>query len=728
MAGFYSVAQEKLNYELWLDQLYVVRERGVIEGGEKELSISLDLIPYGIHSVSFRVQGSDGTWGAPATKYFFHPEETSAKNFECWIDGMQALAQKGTLDGPEKLFELPLAMIPAGFHSVSFRVQDNKGNWGAPATRYFMFAPSGTEVAGYEYWLDDLHGLAYSGEIGPEGMEAQIDLSIIPVGFHRVNCRLKDSNGNWGPTAVRYFFNGEEVQFNYDGRYLSMATTVPDADINYVKGTPEEAADGEVTVYDGTPIDVEGLGAFTAWTGERGSLICTDESVFDVPGYGLEDKAVLAVPGVLASCYEWNEGRIPDARFSVEGSLDASDYEWINTQRKLLHLDLTDVTSDSIPAGAFHSTLRSLVLPSGIKNISGNIFRRKQSNLCALKWTSTNPIPPGMLDSLINRNLLLYVDDASLATNVYPRSLYPIHLVAAGVSIGIDFNVQDWFYCPEEFIAKQVVLDRYFYKETGINGECAGWETILIPFDVQNVVDNRYDDELFLDMIPFGVNPEEERLRYWLYAPTISGWERATAIKANEPYLIAMPKNELYYGPFNVGGFVSFSASNAVVHATPDEIIRDFTGGRKLVGNYDGFDMSPEEYEKVLGINPDTVEIDGKSYRPGSVFVPCHNYYGYHIIVHPFEAYMLAEGEQALRKMEIFTSSEVEDVLADMEMEVWTENGGIRIKAGFTARVDVFDMTGRRVAVADVKAGEVCRVDGLAPGIYIAANRKVLLK
>lgn len=516
----------------------------------------------------------------------------------------------------------------------------------------------------------------------------------------------------------------ESPSVTYNGRFLTINTSDDNCLIKY----SFDPNDSEGILYD-APVDLDGkLGIVRAWCQRIDDGVDSNPTELNILGYGGDSRAITSEPGVLASCYEWNGGRIPDTRFSVEGSLDASDYEWINTQRKLLHLDLTDVTSDSIPAGAFHSTLRSLVLPSGIKNISGNFFRRKQSNLCALKWTSTNPIPAGMLDSLINRNLLLYVDDASLATNVYSRSPYDIHLVAAGVSDGGYFNHQDCFYCPEEFIAKQVVLDRYFYKETGINGECAGWETIMIPFDVQNVVDNRYDDELFLDMIPFGVNPEEERLRYWLYAPTVSGWERATAIKANEPYLIAMPKNELYYGPFNVGGFVSFSASNAVVHATPDEIIRDFTVGRKLVGNYEGFDMSPEEYEKVLGINHGTVEIDGKSYRPGSVFVPCHNHYGYHIEVRPFEAYMLAEGEQALRKMEIFSSSEVEDVLADMEMEVWTENGGIRIKAGFTARINVFDMTGRRVAVADVKAGEVCRVDGLAPGIYIAANRKVLLK
>lgn len=717
MAGFYSVAQEKLNYELWLDQLYVVRERGVIEGGEKELSISLDLIPYGIHSVSFRVQGSDGTWGAPATKYFFHPEETSAKNFECWIDGMQALAQKGTLDGPEKLFELPLAMIPAGFHSVSFRVQDNKGNWGAPATRYFMFAPSGTEVAGYEYWLDDLHGLAYSGEIGPEGMEAQIDLSIIPVGFHRVNCRLKDSNGNWGPTAVRYFFNGEEVQFNYDGRYLSMATTVPDADINYVKGTPEEAADGEVTVYDGTPIDVEGLGAFTAWTGERGSLICTDESVFDVPGYGLEDKAVLAVPGVLASCYEWNGGRMDGKRFSVAGPLDASDYEWLNTRTSSEHLDLSEVTGDSIPDGALAPEwVKSIVLPSDVKGMSGKIFKTSGApfntnvTLCALKWTSSEPIPTGMLDSLGNRNMLLYVADASLAADV---SDHEHNLVAGGVAESLQLY-GGHFYCPEEFVAKEASYYRYNNWETGIDGECSGWKTIVVPYDVQRVEHSKGD------LTPFGVNPEMELLRYWLYEPTTSGWERATAIRANEPYLIAMPNNDVYYEPFNVGGNVWFKATNAVVAVTPDEISRDFTGGRKLVGVYEGMASAEDRF----GINQDTVEVAGVTYRPGSVFIsqvdkgisPAS----------PFEAYLL--GGSTTRAMEIFTSSEVEAVLTDMEMKVWTENGGIRIQAGFTARVDVFDMTGRRVAVADVKAGEVCRVDGLAPGIYIAANRKVLLK
>lgn len=710
VAGFYSVAQEKLNYELWLDQLYMVREKGVIEGGEKELSISLDLIPYGIHSVSFRIQDTDGTWSAPATKYFMHTEETTAAKFEYWIDGMYALAQRGTLDGTEKLFELSLSLIPSGFHSISFRVQDSKGNWGAPATRYFMFTPPGAHVAGYEYWLDDLHSFAFSGEIGQEGMEAMIDLSVIPSGFHRVNYRLKDSDGNWGAPAVHYFFNGEEVQFSYDGRYLSMSTTVPDAEINYRKVTPGETDDSGVKVYDGTPFDVEGLGSFTAWTGDIGSLDSTSESIFDVNGYGVEGRATVAVPGMLESCYEWNGGTIPVKHFSVEGSLDASDYGWLSGRDNVTHLDLADVTDGTIPAGALAcGNLQSLVLPSGIKEITGNIFKSRH-NLCALRWTSANPIPEGVLDSLNNPNMLLYVDEASLAKNVAGHSH---NLVVNGNAETLTLHDGYHFYCPEAFTAKEASYLRYFDKETGIDGGCAGWETIILPFDVRTV------SHVKGDLMPFGVNPEEEQLRYWLYAPTASGWERATSITANEPYLIAMPNNEAYYNPFNVGGNVTFKATDAVVVATPDELGRDFTESRMLVGSYTGVAPSPE----ILGVNQETVDVAGVSYRPGSVFI---SLYDRSVSpASPFEAYVNAG--QKLRKMDIFKTSEVEELMADMEMQVWTENGGICIQAGFSARVNIFDTTGRLVKIANVKAGDVCRIDGLAPGIYIVGRNKVII-
>lgn len=501
----------------------------------------------------------------------------------------------------------------------------------------------------------------------------------------------------------------------YDGRYLHMHTDSDKYEIRFSIGSGNLGG-----MFPGGEIDVEGqLGTAIAWAVDYDSKTESEPAVMEIYGYGNESMAVTSVPGVLASCYEWNGGRMDGKRFSVAGPLDASDYAWLNTHVSAYHLDLSEVTGDSIPDGALAPEwVKSIVLPSDVKGMSGKIFKTSGApfntnvTLCALKWTSSNPIPVGMLDSLGNSNMLLYVDNESLARNVADHGHT---LVVAGVAESLQLNGAH-FYCPEEFVAKEASYYRYNNWETGIDGECAGWKTIVVPYDVQRVEHSKGD------LTPFGVNTDMELLRYWLYEPTTSGWERATSIRANEPYLIAMPNNEVYYEPFNVGGNVWFKATNAVVAVTPDEISRDFAGGRKLVGVYEGMASAEDRF----GINHDTVEVGGVTYRPGSVFIsqvdkgisPAS----------PFEAYMLSGGESMIRPMAIFTSSEVEAVLADMEMKVWTENGGIRIQAGFTARVDIFDMTGRRVAVADVKAGEVCCVDGLAPGIYIAANRKVLLK
>lgn len=513
-------------------------------------------------------------------------------------------------------------------------------------------------------------------------------------------------------------FNKPAPLISYDGRFLKInSDTIEDV----VPDRIMYSFDGEEsysTSYYG-PVDLKGkLGTIRAWTCDYNHATSNSEvATKQIYGYGNQSMAVTSVPGVLASCYEWNGGRMDGKRFSVAGPLDASDYEWLNTHVSAYHLDLSEVTGNSIPDGALAPEwVKSIVLPSDVKGMSGKIFKTSgapfntNATLCALKWTSSEPIPTGMLDSLGNRNMLLYVADASLAADV---SDHEHNLVAGGVAESLQLNGAH-FYCPEEFVAKEASYYRYNNWETGIDGECAGWKTIVVPYDVQRVEHSKGD------LTPFGVNTEMELLRYWLYEPTTSGWERAVAIRANEPYLIAMPNNEVYYEPFNVGGNVWFKATNAVVAVTPDEISRDFAGGRKLVGVYEGMASAEDRF----GINHDTVEVGGVTYRPGSVFIsqvdkgisPAS----------PFEAYLL--GGSTTRAMEIFKSSEVEAVLADMEMKVWTENGGIRIQAGFTARVDIFDMTGRRVAVADVKAGEVCCVDGLAPGIYIAANRKVLLK
>lgn len=489
----------------------------------------------------------------------------------------------------------------------------------------------------------------------------------------------------------------------YNGRFLSIDSGDPAAVVRYnIDSDSDPAADG--IEYDGTPIDVGGLVTVKAVAIKSG--YGNSETVtLPVKGYGTEEKAMTAEPGVLASCYEWNGGGISAGNYSVAGALDESDFGWLCKQTSVRHLDLSGVTDTVLPDKALAMPeLVSVVMPSALR-IADNVFG-SVSGLCAIDWTSEEAVHSGLVEGVGNANLLLYVGNPALAESVRGKVA---NIVSGLHAEKITLTEGNPFYCPKEFTAGEISYSREFTKQTGIDGDCAGWETIALPFDVETVTHAKGE------LKPFSVNPETEQLRYWLYAPDVYEWQRAERIEAYRPYLIAMPDNPAYYEPFNVGGTVTFSAKNATVAATPENLGFDFKGSRRLHASFSKMAAGAG----VLSVNDETYESGGVSYAPGSQFVAGVR------DVRPFEAYLTAE--RSLLRASIFSRSEVEDLMADMEMKVWSEGNAICILSGFSAKIRIYDTTGQLVRIADVKAGETCRIDDLNAGIYIVGNFKLLL-
>lgn len=505
------------------------------------------------------------------------------------------------------------------------------------------------------------------------------------------------------------------VNFTYDGRYLKMESGEPDGKIRYWIDDPVER---NPIMYDGTPIDlaeIEATSAFTIFA----KVTKQGYSDSETRSYRVEyvggdfGDAWTSANGQLNRCFEWNGGNVPGDYLMVSGYLGTEDYSWICTQTGVRFLNISSVYDST--STAYVNTLHDgalalpnlvwVAIPRDLETCGDRVFG-DDSRLCAIITPELTGFPENLIKNVDNPNLIVYNNTRqNFSDEVKSRIIE----VRGSGSENVVIHDGYPFHCPIPFLAHKVSYTREFTKQTGINGDCAGWETIALPFDVETVIHTKGE------LAPFSVRPDEEQLRFWLYAPDAYDWQRADRIKAYEPYLIAMPNNPAYYEPFNIGGAVTFSASNANMEATPSNIERGFKGNRKMHATFFGEAAAPG----VLAVNDDIFTQNGVSYVPGSNFVSGER------DVRPFEAYVTAE--KSLTRMAIFTRSEVEELMGDMDVKIWNEGKTICILSGFTAKMKVYDTVGQLVRIADVRAGETTRIDDLNAGIYIVAGRKILI-
>ncbi len=223
-----------------------------------------------------------------------------------------------------------------------------------------------------------------------------------------------------------------------------------------------------------------------------------------------------------------------------------------------------------------------------------------------------------------NPNFLLYVISADYA----PSGIK--NVIVNGTADNITLTEADGgndFYCPKAFAARSIGYTHNYGMITGV-GECRGWETIALPFNVQKIVHSEKGQ-----VVPFAVWQKGETQRpFWLYELTGNGWKEAGAIKAYTPYVISMPNNELYYESSCLNGQVTFSAENVAVEATNSHQVS--YNGKTFVPNFSVRESNGYVY--ALNVKNDWAAYNG-SLTEGSHFVQNLR------TVHPFEAYMTTE-------------------------------------------------------------------------------------
>ena len=179
--------------------------------------------------------------------------------------------------------------------------------------------------------------------------------------------------------------------------------------------------------------------------------------------------------------------------------------------------------------------------------------------ITAIVWNSSAALTNSDLQGLDNPNLLIYVNEQSLAPQ--NRNNVVVNGLAMNVVLSDTGSDNCDFYAPQTFTAEMITYSREFKQATQV-GVCRGWETISLPFMVQTIA--HADNGV---ITPFGVDTSNKH--FWLRQLSTNGLVSATKIEANLPYLISMPNDEKNYAKeYILKGLVTFSAQNAVVPKT----------------------------------------------------------------------------------------------------------------------------------------------------------------
>lgn len=173
------------------------------------------------------------------------------------------------------------------------------------------------------------------------------------------------------------------------------------------------------------------------------------------------------------------------------------------------------------------------------------------------------------MDGVTNKNCLFYIEESQKPTSS-SYSTYGRNLVVDGVAENMVVNGDYLFYAPEAFTAEQISYKRTFTVGNTGNGD--GWQTIMLPFSVNNVKCNGKNKRWF-------TSATDTRCHFWLMELTDATdealtFDYATTFEAGKPYIIAVPgKNtEKWADSWDLTNKeMSFNGLNVIVPVTTIE-------------------------------------------------------------------------------------------------------------------------------------------------------------
>lgn len=195
-----AYAKSIAKYQYWIDEISSIQEGTVSGNSFTEMIPTEGLLP-GSHFLSVRFQDDSGIWSVPQS-YLFFKDRTQKKpansitRCEYWIDDISNKKEGIVRDG---IFaaQLDMAELKPGVHYLSFRAQDDLGQWSSVSTRTFFKereAHADNRINGYQYWFNDNIGDAITVSLplptDSYELDTQLDLSNLTTELTRDNLRV----------------------------------------------------------------------------------------------------------------------------------------------------------------------------------------------------------------------------------------------------------------------------------------------------------------------------------------------------------------------------------------------------------------------------------------------------------------------------------------------------------------------------------------------------------
>ncbi len=378
---------------------------------------------------------------------------------------------------------------------------------------------------------------------------------------------------------------------------------------------------------------------------------------------------------------EWDRDKIEDEMMKLRHAVSEIEEEWKKESSEATYENLT------LTVGGANTMATALEIVGGRAEVTKDI--------AAIVWNSTEPLTKSDLEGFDNPNMLIFVNEASMA----PEGVENVVIDGKAKSIVLvdADSINNNFYVPQEFTAESISYTREF-KQTTQKDVSRGWEGICLPFTVQ-----AYTHEDHGAIAPFRNDASD--FHFWLHQMTEDGMAIATNIEANMPYIISMPNNISYPATYNQAGKVTFSAKDVVIPVSAPVMIHLSDGSIGIGGVYNSL-------PKMEGFYALNVGDDFDGYPEGSVFV--NNYR----TIRPFEVYSYHARHNARTLTRTISVSslfgggdgstgilDVMDKQESDEVKVYSING-ILLKKGNRSEV----------------------MNSLPKGLYIIGNQKIMVK
>ncbi|MBR4926129.1 MAG: hypothetical protein IKZ61_10325 [Prevotella sp.] len=208
-------------------------------------TIDISSLEPGLHSLSVRVQDTEGLWSSQVAKYFIKPFANNSESpngiaqHQYWIDGnLQTAITSGSKPQP-----IAISSLTPGLHTFTVRVQDLTGVWSSQVAKCFIVPYKETsvgnkEIVQHQYWIDG----KIEARVTKNSSIDIIDIEPLSTGLHSFTVRVKDNTGVWSSQVAKYFIvpyketsvdDKEIVQHQYwiDGNLNAIVSSETQPDI-----------------------------------------------------------------------------------------------------------------------------------------------------------------------------------------------------------------------------------------------------------------------------------------------------------------------------------------------------------------------------------------------------------------------------------------------------------------------------------------------------------------